>query len=51
MGYRICHGYYKEVFDNKRVVHGLLNFTDYPAFLARSRCAEKLAAGMNLPGN
>lgn len=44
MGYKICQSYYEELADKKQAVHDILNISDYPAFLARSRYAEKLAA-------
>lgn len=44
VGYKICQSYYQELADKKQAVHDILNISDYPAFLARSRYAEKLAA-------
>jgi hypothetical protein len=44
VGYRICQSYYQELADKKQAVHDILNISDYPAFLAKSRYAEKLAA-------
>jgi hypothetical protein len=44
VGYKICQSYYQEMADKKQFVHDILNITDYPAFLAKSRYAEKLAA-------
>jgi hypothetical protein len=44
VGYKICQSYYEELADKKQAVHDILNITDYPAFLAKSRYAEKLAA-------
>lgn len=44
VGYKICQSYYEEMADKKQAVHDILNITDYPAFLAKSRYAEKLAA-------
>ena len=44
VGYRICQSYYEEMADKKQAVHDILNISDYPAFLAKSRYAEKLAA-------
>lgn len=44
VGYRICQSYYQQAADKKQAVHDILNITDYPAFLAQSRYAEKLAA-------
>jgi len=43
VGYRICQSYYQEMADKKQAVHDILNISDYPAFLAKSRYAEKLA--------
>jgi tetratricopeptide (TPR) repeat protein len=43
VGYRICQSYYEEMADKKQAVHDILNIKDYPAFLAKSRYAEKLA--------
>jgi len=43
VGYRICQAYYEEMADKKQAVADMLNITDYPAFLAKSRYAEKLA--------
>lgn len=42
VGYQICQSYYQEMADKKQAVHDILNISDYPAFLARSRYAEKL---------
>jgi hypothetical protein len=44
VGYRICQSYYQEMTDKQQAVHDILNINDYPAFLAKSRYAEKLAA-------
>jgi uncharacterized protein YjaZ len=44
VGYRICQSYYQEMADKKQAVHDILNISDYPAFLAKSRYATKLAA-------
>jgi len=44
VGYQICKAYYEELPDKKQAVHDILNITDYPAFLKKSRYAEKLAA-------
>jgi len=44
VGYKICQIYYQEMMDKKQAVHDILNINDYPAFLAKSRYAEKLAA-------
>jgi hypothetical protein len=44
VGYKICQSYYQEMADKKQAVHDILNITNYPAFLAKSRYAEKLAA-------
>jgi hypothetical protein len=44
VGYKICQSYYEEMADKKQAVHDILNISDYPAFLAKSRYAEKLAA-------
>ena len=44
VGYQICRSYYEEAADKKQAVHDILNISDYPAFLAKSRYAEKLAA-------
>lgn len=44
VGYRICQNYYQEMADKKQAVHDILTISDYPAFLAKSRYAEKLAA-------
>ena len=44
VGYKICQSYYQELADKKQAVHDILNINDYPAFLAKSRYAEKLAA-------
>ncbi|MDJ0367834.1 DUF2268 domain-containing putative Zn-dependent protease [Hymenobacter sp. H14-R3] len=44
VGYRICQSYYQEMTDKKQAVYDILNISDYPAFLAKSRYAEKLAA-------
>ena len=44
VGYRICQSYYQEMADKQQAVHDILNISDYPAFLAKSRYAEKLAA-------
>jgi hypothetical protein len=44
VGYRICQSYYEEMADKKQAVHDILNINDYPAFLAKSRYVEKLAA-------
>lgn len=44
VGYRICQSYYQEAADKQQAVHDILNISDYPAFLAKSRYAEKLAA-------
>ncbi|MGI4875624.1 MAG: TPR end-of-group domain-containing protein [Janthinobacterium lividum] len=44
VGYRICQSYYQEMADKQQAVHDMLNISDYPAFLAKSRYAEKLAA-------
>jgi hypothetical protein len=44
VGYKICQSYYQEMADKKQAVHNILNINDYPAFLAKSRYAEKLAA-------
>ncbi len=44
VGYRICESYYQEVADKKQAVHDMLNISDFPTFLAKSRYAEKLAA-------
>ncbi|MFD1468370.1 TPR end-of-group domain-containing protein [Hymenobacter caeli] len=43
VGYKICQSYYQEASDKKQAVHDILNISDYPAFLAKSRYAEKLA--------
>jgi hypothetical protein len=43
VGYRICQSYYQEMADKQQAVHDILNISDYPAFLAKSRYAEKLA--------
>ncbi|AMJ66817.1 gliding motility protein GldB-related protein [Hymenobacter sp. PAMC 26628] len=44
VGYKICQSYYEELADKKQAVHDILNISDYPAFLTKSRYAEKLAA-------
>ena len=44
VGYRICQSYYEEMPDKKQAIHDILNISDYPAFLAKSRYVEKLAA-------
>ena len=44
VGYQICRSYYEEAADKKQAVHDILNISDYPAFLAESRYAAKLAA-------
>jgi hypothetical protein len=44
VGYKICQSYYQEMADKKQAVHDILNINDYPAFLAKSRYAAKLAA-------
>ena len=44
VGYKICQSYYEDLADKKQAVHDILNISDYPAFLAKSRYAEKLAA-------
>ena len=44
VGYCICQSYYEEATDKKQAVHDILTISDYPAFLAKSRYAEKLAA-------
>jgi hypothetical protein len=44
VGYKICQSYYQEMADKKQAVHDILNITNYPAFLAKSRYSEKLAA-------
>lgn len=44
VGYKICQSYYEEMADKKQAVHDILNINDYPAFLTKSRYAEKLAA-------
>ena len=44
VGYRICQSYYQEIADKRQAVHHILNISDYSAFLAKSRYAEKLAA-------
>lgn len=44
VGYKICQSYYEEMADKKQAVHDILNISDYSAFLAKSRYAEKLAA-------
>ncbi|MEJ7658844.1 MAG: DUF2268 domain-containing putative Zn-dependent protease [Hymenobacter sp.] len=43
VGYQICRSYYEELPDKKQAVRDILNISDYPAFLAKSRYAEKLA--------
>lgn len=44
IGFRICEAYYEQMADKKRAVRDLLHITDYPAFLAQSHYAERLAA-------
>ena len=44
VGYRICQAYYERMTDKKQAVHDILNISDYPAFLAESGYAEKMAA-------
>lgn len=44
VGYQLCRSYYEEMADKKQAVRDILNISDYPAFLAKSRYAEKLAA-------
>lgn len=44
VGYRICQRYYAEMADKKQAVQDMLNISDFPAFLAKSRYAEWLAA-------
>jgi hypothetical protein len=44
VGYRICQSYYQEMADKQQAVHDILNIANTPAFLAKSRYAEKLAA-------
>ena len=44
VGYRICQAYYERMADKKQAVHDILNINDYPAFLAKSGYAEKMAA-------
>ena len=44
VGYQICRSYYQELADKKQAVHDILNISDYPAFLARSRYAEKVGS-------
>ncbi len=44
VGYKICQSYYQEMADKKQAVHDILNISNYSAFLAKSRYAEKLAA-------
>lgn len=44
VGYRICQSYYQEMADKKQAVYDMLHIRDFPAFLAKSRYAEKLAA-------
>lgn len=41
MGYKICEAYYKNAADKKQAVHDILHITDFKAFLAASRYAEK----------
>jgi len=43
MGYKICQAYYEEMPDKKQAVYDILNISDYPAFLQKSRYEEKLA--------
>ncbi len=44
VGYRICQAYYERMADKKQAVYDILNISDYPAFLAKSGYAEKIAA-------
>jgi len=44
VGYRICQSYYEELADKQQAVRDILNISDFSAFLAKSRYAEKLAA-------
>jgi hypothetical protein len=43
VGYKICQAYYQQMPDKKQAVYDILNITDYPAFLQKSRYEEKLA--------
>lgn len=42
MGYRIASSYYEHADDKQQAVRDILNLTDFPAFLAASRYAERL---------
>lgn len=41
MGYKICEAYYKNATDKKQAIADMLNITDFPAFLAKSKYAAK----------
>ncbi|TDN36791.1 hypothetical protein E4631_21720 [Hymenobacter sp. UV11] len=44
VGYRICQAYYERLADKKQAVADMLTVSDYPAFLAKSGYAQKMAA-------
>jgi hypothetical protein len=44
MGYKICEAYYRNASDKKRAVRDIVRISDFKAFLAQSRYAEKFGA-------
>lgn len=43
MGYKICEAYYKNARDKRQAVRDILTIKDFPAFLEKSRYAEKFS--------